>query len=91
MVEAEARTVNGGKSEKAPSAQQLTEHQIAIMKLVAGGVPQRLIAKRLKISLRTVEVHARRIRKRLGATTMTQAVVIAIQRMLISIDSAPGK
>jgi LuxR family quorum sensing-dependent transcriptional regulator len=69
-----------------PSASPLTERQCAIVELAAGGVPQRLIAKRLGLSLRTVEVHASRIRKRLGATTMTQAVVMAVQLKLISIE-----
>lgn len=68
----------------------LSERQRAIMTLAAEGVPQRLIARRLGISPRTVEVHARRLRKLLGATTMAQAIVIAVRQELFSVEKGKG-
>lgn len=64
----------------------LTERQRNIMTLAAEGVPQRLIARRLGISPRTVEVHSRRLRKLLGATTMAQAIVIAVRLKQFSVE-----
>lgn len=69
-----------------PPAPPLTKRQLAIMTLAADGVPQRLIAQRLGLSPRTVEVHSRRLRKRLGAATMAQAILIAIRLKQINIE-----
>ena len=40
---------------------ELTERERAVMQLVARGVPNKLIADRLEISVRTVEVHRSRV------------------------------
>jgi DNA-binding NarL/FixJ family response regulator len=74
------------ESRLASPALPLPKRQCEIMRLAADGVPQRLIAQRLGISHRTVEMHARRLRKRLGATTMAQAILIAIRLKQITIE-----
>jgi DNA-binding NarL/FixJ family response regulator len=68
-----------------PPALPLTTRQLAIMSLAAEGVPQRLIAKRLGLSPRTIEVHSRRLRKRLGAATMAQAIITAIRLKVFTV------
>ena len=61
----------------------LTEREIEVLKLVAGGNRNRDIAEQLFISEETVKVHIKHIMEKLGANDRTQAVAIGVRRGII--------
>jgi len=94
LVEA-IRQVHAGKRRIAPElAAQLAEHlgeedlserEIAVLKLVADGNRNREIGERLFITEETVKVHIRHIMEKLVANDRTQAVAIAVRRGIIQL------
>ncbi|MBB5053048.1 DNA-binding CsgD family transcriptional regulator [Afipia massiliensis] len=60
----------------------LTAREIEVLKLVATGHSAEQAAKKLRLSKRTVEVHIRTARLKLGATNATHAVVLALKQKL---------
>jgi DNA-binding NarL/FixJ family response regulator len=94
LVEA-IRQVHAGKRRIAPElAAQLAEHlgeedlsqrEIAVLKLVADGNRNRDIGERLFITEETVKVHVRHIMEKLAANDRTQAVAIAVRRGIIQL------
>jgi DNA-binding NarL/FixJ family response regulator len=56
---------------------QLTDREEEILALVAQGLPNKLIARRLAISERTVKGHLTRVFERIGVTDRTQAALWA--------------
>jgi DNA-binding NarL/FixJ family response regulator len=65
----------------------LTMRESEILRLIASGMSNKLIASHLNIALGTVKAHARTILDKLGARSRTQATVIAAQRGLLGPDS----
>jgi DNA-binding NarL/FixJ family response regulator len=65
----------------------LTLRESEILKLIASGMSNKLIAFNLGIALGTVKAHAKSILDKLGASSRTQATVIAAQRGLLGADS----
>lgn len=61
----------------------LTMRESEILRLIASGLSNKLIASELDIALGTVKAHARAILDKLGARSRTQAIVIAAQRGLL--------
>ena len=61
----------------------LTMRESEILRLIASGSPNKLIASALNIALGTVKAHAKAILDKLGARSRTQATVIAAQRGLL--------
>jgi DNA-binding NarL/FixJ family response regulator len=59
------------------SGPQLTDREQEILTLVAQGLPNKLIARRLEISERTVKGHLTRVFERIGVTDRTQAALWA--------------
>jgi DNA-binding NarL/FixJ family response regulator len=64
----------------------LTARETEILQLLAEGVGNREIAKRLYVTEATVKTHLRRIYAKLGADTRTAAVRAAVDRSLIRLD-----
>jgi len=62
----------------------LTAREIAVLELLAEGLPHEEIGRRLGISAETVRSHLRKACDRLGATTRTQAVATALRMGLIT-------
>lgn len=62
---------------------KLTDRQVEVLKLVAEGLRTRDIAKRLKLSVKTVESHRGEIMKRLGIHDVVSLVRYAIRVGLI--------
>ncbi len=58
-------------------AVELTGREREVLTLVAEGLPNKLIARRLEISEKTVKAHLTRIFERLGVTDRTQAALWA--------------
>jgi|SoiMethySBSTD1v2_1073268.scaffolds.fasta_scaffold01688_31 DNA-binding NarL/FixJ family response regulator len=63
----------------------LTPREIQVLELVAEGLPNKLIAKRLEISDQTVKFHVASICGKLGAANRTEAVRKAIRNGLIAV------
>jgi len=62
---------------------QLTPREIGILKQVAAGNANKMVADNLHISEETVKSHVRSILSKLGANDRTHAVTIAIKRGII--------
>jgi DNA-binding NarL/FixJ family response regulator len=62
---------------------QLTGREMAVLRLVAAGKPNREIGEELNISEGTVKIHMSHLFEKLGATSRTDVVAKAAQRGLI--------
>jgi DNA-binding NarL/FixJ family response regulator len=89
------RTVHGGRKRIPPeiaveiaehhSDDLLTEREVEVLRQVAEGNANKMIADQLKISEETVKAHMRSILSKLGANDRTHAVTIAVKRGIINI------
>jgi len=90
------RTVHGGRKRIPPEiAVELAEHhtddaltdrEIDVLRQVASGNANKIIADNLKISEETVKAHMRKILSKLGANDRTHAVAIGLKRGIIEIE-----
>ena len=65
-------------------AAALTPRQREILRLLAAGLENKQIARRLGIGVHTVKTHVSRVLHKLGASSRTEAVVVALRDRLIS-------
>ena len=63
----------------------LTEREIEVLREVASGNANKMVALRLKVSEETVKAHMKNILSKLGANDRTHAVTIALKRGIIEI------
>ena len=92
------RTVHGGRKRIPPeiavemaehhSDDALTEREIDVLRQVASGNANKIIADHLEISEETVKAHMRKILSKLGANDRTHAVAIAVKRGIIDLDQS---
>jgi DNA-binding NarL/FixJ family response regulator len=75
-----------GETSPRPPTPQLTDRELEILTLLAGGARNRDIAEALFISERTVKVHVANLTDKLEARTRTEAVARAIQLGLLAPD-----
>ncbi|WP_405585617.1 response regulator transcription factor [Streptomyces sp. NBC_01190] len=68
--------MRGNAMEEAPTA-NLTCRELGVLRLLARGLSNRLIARRLEISEKTVKNHLTGIYPKIGATDRTQAALYA--------------
>lgn len=66
-----------------PSLEILTRRERQILKLLAGGLPNKNIAARLKISIRTVETHRAHLTRKLGIKSTAGLVKYAMAKGLL--------
>jgi DNA-binding NarL/FixJ family response regulator len=59
---------------------RLTRREREVMRLLVEGLPNKEIGRRLKIEVVTVALHLRSIYRKLGVTSRTQAVRMALER-----------
>jgi DNA-binding NarL/FixJ family response regulator len=76
-----ARTLLDARAER-PEA-QLTERELEVLRCVAKGLPNKLIARSLGISEKTVKAHLTRIYQQIGVTDRTQAALWARERSIV--------
>ena len=89
------RTVHAGKKRIPPeiaiemaehhSDDALTEREIQVLRSVAAGNANKMVAQRLNLSEETVKAHMKSILSKLGANDRTHAVTIALKRRIIEI------
>jgi DNA-binding NarL/FixJ family response regulator len=61
----------------------LTAREREVLQLIAAGLPNKLIAQRLRITEHTAKFHVSAILTKLGAASRTEAVTIAAHRGLL--------
>jgi DNA-binding NarL/FixJ family response regulator len=71
-----ARELLNGRSQPGPQA-ELTAREREVLVLVGEGLPNKLIARRLEISEKTVKAHLTSVFARIGVTDRTQAALWA--------------
>jgi DNA-binding NarL/FixJ family response regulator len=77
-----ARAVLAAVAARKPLA-RLTPRQLEVLRLLAEGHPTRVVARRLKLSVKTVETHRAQLMKRLGIGTLAGLVRFAIRVGLV--------
>jgi two-component system response regulator FixJ len=84
---ADTAAAAGDPAERAALAErvaQLTPREREVMDLVVAGQPNKIIAHRLGIALRTVEIHRSRVMEKTGARNLSELI-----RMTIRLGGAP--
>jgi len=89
------RTIHAGKKRIPPeiaiemaehhSDDALTEREIQVLRAVAAGNANKMVAQRLDVSEETVKAHMKNILSKLGANDRTHAVTIALKRGIIEV------
>jgi two-component system response regulator FixJ len=73
----------GEKSERRRSARDkialLSRREEEILRGLVAGLPNKVLAQRLDISLRTVEMHRANMMTRLGAESLAEALMMAVE------------
>jgi two-component system NarL family response regulator len=90
------RTVLAGKTYLAPAAAaklaegvtrvQLTPREMTTLRLMADGKANKAIARELRISERTVKTHLGHLFEKLGVTSRTEAIKVAMRRGLVRFE-----
>ena len=65
----------------------LTDREVEVLREVAAGNANKIVAQHLKVSEETVKAHMKNILSKLGANDRTHAVTIALKRGIIEIMS----
>lgn len=63
-----------------------TPRQVEVVQLLADGLTDQAIARRLGVSITTVYRHVQELRERLGACNRTQAVALAFRYRILPVD-----
>jgi DNA-binding NarL/FixJ family response regulator len=89
------RAVHGGQKRILPEvATEVAEHaldstltsrEVDVLRLIAGGSANKLVADQLSITEETVKSHVKNILSKLGANDRTHAVTIALKRGIIEL------
>ncbi len=74
-----AASLREGRPGPAQDLQQLTPRERDILKLIALGLPNKMIARRLDISESTVKVHVKHLLKKMRLKSRVEAAVWALQ------------
>lgn len=80
------RFAHGGRPPGQPDPSPLSEREREVLRLAAGGASNKLIARDLEVSVRTVHAHMRNIFTKLGVASRTEAVMLAVRRGWLQVD-----
>ncbi|MEJ2556392.1 MAG: response regulator transcription factor [Anaerolineae bacterium] len=75
-----------GAPDQASPVDGLTERELDVLRLVAHGLSNKEIARSLGLSKGTVKVHVSNVLNKLGASSRTQAAMMALQIGLITLS-----
>jgi DNA-binding NarL/FixJ family response regulator len=64
----------------------LSERELEVLRLLAAGASNKAVAQRLILSENTVKAHVSHIFTKLGVQSRTEAVTVALQRGLVSLE-----
>ena len=87
VAEDRSLSVAGSKLREAVArsrVERLTRREREVLAGVAGGLSNRLIGEKLKISPRTVEIHRANMLNKMGANHTSEAIRIAIEAALVN-------
>lgn len=84
-VDADAYVVALGQSEDAKAVEALTSRETEVLNLLADGLPNKAIARRLGVSDETVKFHIAAIFGKLSVSNRTAAVRVALRRGLVAL------
>lgn len=73
-------------TDQAANPHALSEREICVLRLVAQGASNKVIASKLGISIRTVESHRYHLRLKTGVRTSSELALVALRMKLISMD-----
>lgn len=82
------RTVLRQLSGAQPATTALSERERQVLELVAHGAANKTIASQLSLSTRTIDAHLRNIFDKLGVTSRTEAVTLALRLHSIQLPEA---
>ena len=68
-------------------ADALTERELEVLRLIARGLPNKLIARELAVSEKTVKTHVSNILAKLHLADRTQAALYAVREHLVDLES----
>ena len=71
-----------------PALASLTPRELEVLELLAQGLDNAAIAERLVLTTRTVQNHVSNVYGKLGATSRTEAALLAIRAGLAAVDRA---
>jgi DNA-binding NarL/FixJ family response regulator len=71
---------------QSPSSPPLSEREMEVLQEAARGLPNKDIAKRLNLSVRTIHTHLGNIFAKLGVGSRTEAVLLALRRGWIALE-----
>jgi NarL family two-component system response regulator LiaR len=83
--------LNPHKHRESSPQEQLSEREVEVLKLVARGHSNQMIAEQLIISPKTAKTHVSNILSKLGLASRTQAAVYALKAGLVSAEEASFK
>jgi DNA-binding NarL/FixJ family response regulator len=69
-----------------PAVGTLTGRELEVLRLIARGLPNKLIARELAVSEKTVKTHVSSILAKLGVTDRTQAALYAVREGLAELE-----
>ncbi|MCA9550511.1 MAG: response regulator transcription factor [Myxococcales bacterium] len=75
--------ISGMATERERAAVQITAREREVLELMANGHSNQSIGEKLSISVKTVEAHRARLFKKLGASNVADAVLLAIRTGLV--------
>ena len=77
------RFVVGGRKQAEDRTERLSNRELEILGILGQGKTTRQVAESLNLSVKTVDSHRQRIKKKLGLQTSTQLTQFAIHHLLI--------
>ena len=84
-------TLAGWAGRRYPRRIHLTPREREVLALLAEGLSNKLLCRRLGIAPSTVKIHVARVLAELGASTRLQAVVVAQRLGLLLIEPVAGE
>ena len=86
LAEKMMRRLSSQSQPTARTANLLSERELDVLRLAARGLPNKEIARRLKLSIRTVHSHLANIFAKMQVGSRTEAVLLALREGVISLQ-----